>query len=157
MLKLLPVSVMLAMVSRMHADHSQDDVPVHGLRRFGRAINIACFFLLLLVMGTVIYGLVLRAIWEGSYYIAVAMSMIGSVVLLLGLAQQEIAARDRATWRAMAEWQLRATYRRIAERRGDDAGPDPAGMSDDFDLYYENLVEALMDDMQRVSGESRAA
>jgi hypothetical protein len=141
----------------MYPDALQDDSPVHGLQRFGRVINIACFFLLLLVMGTVVYGLVLRAIWEGSYYIAVAMSLVGAVILLLGLAQQEIAARDRATWRAMAEWQLRATYQRIAERRGDDPMQNPARMSDDFDLYYENLVEALMDDMQRVSGESRRA
>ncbi|WP_157190196.1 hypothetical protein [Novosphingobium sp. Rr 2-17] len=143
------------MVRSMDADGIIGGGPVNRLRRFGRAINIACFFLLLLVMGTVIYGLILRAIWERSYYIAVAFAILGAVALLLGLAQQEIAARDRATWRAMAEWQLRATYDRIAARRGEAQMQDAGDLGDGFDLYYENLIEAIIDDMQRVTGESR--
>ncbi|EIZ79044.1 hypothetical protein WSK_2589 [Novosphingobium sp. Rr 2-17] len=146
---------MVGMVRSMDADGIIGGGPVNRLRRFGRAINIACFFLLLLVMGTVIYGLILRAIWERSYYIAVAFAILGAVALLLGLAQQEIAARDRATWRAMAEWQLRATYDRIAARRGEAQMQDAGDLGDGFDLYYENLIEAIIDDMQRVTGESR--
>jgi phosphoglycerol transferase MdoB-like AlkP superfamily enzyme len=77
------------------------------LQSFGRTVNLAFFFVLLLIMGTVIYGLILRAVWEDSYYTAVGIAVLGAIVLLIGLAQQEIAARDKATWRAMAEWQLR--------------------------------------------------
>jgi hypothetical protein len=79
------------------------------LQSFGRTVNLAFFFVLLLIMGTVIYGLILRAVWEDSYYVAVAIAVLGAIVLLIGLAQEEIAARDKATLRAMAEWQLRAT------------------------------------------------
>ena len=124
------------------------------LRAFGRMVNIVCFFLLLLVMGTVVYGLVLRAEWERSYYLAVGISVLGVIVLLIGLAQQEIAARDKATWRAMAEWQVRATYGKLAARwaeREKDGKPVPTIDSDD---YYEQLLEVMIEDMQQATQSS---
>ena len=69
------------------------------LQSFGLTVNLVCFLVLLLIMATVIYGLILRAVWEDSYYIAVGIAVLGAIVLLIGLAQQEIAARDKATWR----------------------------------------------------------
>lgn len=121
------------------------------LRSFGRVVNLACFFVLLLIMGTVIYGLILRAVWERSYYIAVAIAVFGAVVLLIGLAQQEIAARDKATWRAMAEWQVRATYRKLAERWAEEEKQGRPTPTIDSEHYYEELLEVLIADMQRVT------
>lgn len=121
------------------------------LRAFGRVVNLACFFVLLLIMGTVIYGLILRAVWEDSYYVAVAIAVLGALVLLIGLAQQEIAARDKATWRAMAEWQLRATYRKLAERWAQDEKSGRPAPTVDSELYYEQLIEVLIEDMQTVT------
>jgi small-conductance mechanosensitive channel len=121
------------------------------LRAFGRFINSVCLVLLLIVMGTVVYGLFLRAQWERSYFIAVAIAVFGVIALLLGLAQQEIAARDKATWRAMAEWQLKATYAKLAAQwaEGEKAGiPTPTV---DSSAYYEQLMEVLIQDMQRTS------
>lgn len=121
------------------------------LRSFGRAVNLACFFVLLLIMGTVIYGLILRAVWEDSYFIAVGIAVLGAVVLLIGLAQQEIAARDKATWRAMAEWQLRATYRKLETRWAEQEKTGLTPPTIDSELYYEQLIEVLIEDMQRVT------
>lgn len=121
------------------------------LRSFGRMVNLACFFVLLLIMGTVIYGLVLRAIWESNYYIAVGIAVIGAIVLLIGLAQQEIAARDKATWRAMAEWQVRATYRKLAVRWAEQEKQGRPVPTIDSEHYYEELLEVLIEDMQRVT------
>ena len=121
------------------------------LRAFGRFINIVCFFVLLLVMGTVIYGLLLRARWEDSYYIAAGIAAIGTVSLLLGLAQQEIAARDKATWRMMAEWQLTATYTKRKARWDDGEKAGIATPTVDSEDYYEQLMEVLIEDMQRAT------
>jgi len=121
------------------------------LRSFGRAVNLACFFVLLLIMGTVIYGLILRAVWEDSYYIAVGIAVIGAIALLIGLAQQEIAARDKATWRAMAEWQLRATYAKLAARWAEQEKSGRAAPTIDSEDYYEQLLEVLIEDMQTVT------
>jgi len=121
------------------------------LRAFGRMINVICFFLLLLVMGTVVYGLLLRAEWEDSYYIAAGIALIGVISLLLGLAQQEIAARDKATWRAMAEWQLSATYTKLKARWADGEKAGIVAPTVDSEDYYEQLMEVLIEDMQRAT------
>lgn len=126
--------------------------PEHNrLRSFGRSVNLACFFVLLLIMGTVIYGLVLRAVWEDSYYIAVGIAVLGGIVLLIGLAQQEIAARDKATWRAMAEWQLRAAYAKLAARWAEQEKQGIPAPTVDSESYYEELLEVLIGDMQRTT------
>lgn len=121
------------------------------LRSFGRYVNLACFFVLLLIMGTVIYGLVLRAIWAHSYSIGVVIAVFGAIALLIGLAQQEIAARDKATWRAMAEWQLRATYEKLTLRWAEQEAAGLRPPTIDSELYYEQLLEVLIEDMQRVT------
>lgn len=112
--------------------------------RFNRAIDLVCLFALIAVVATVIYGLTLRAAYEQSYYGAVVIAVLGAAVMLIALAQQAIAARDAATWREMAEWQIRAARTRLAARgraSGLDLGPESS-------LYYEYLVEALIEDMQ---------
>ena len=121
------------------------------LRAFGRAVNMICFFVLLLVMGTVVYGLLLRARWEHSYFIAVAIAIFGVITLLVGLAQQEIAARDKATWRAMAAWQLRATYKKLSLQWNEAAKTGTPVPTVDSDDYYEQIMEALIEDMQRTT------
>jgi hypothetical protein len=130
------------MIDRPHATR---------LRSFGRLVNFACFIVLLLIMGTVIYGLVLRAIWAHSYTIAVVIAVLGAIALLIGLAQQEIAARDKATWRAMAEWQLRATYAKLARRWAEQERAGQRAPTIDSEFYYEQLLEVLIEDMQRVT------
>ncbi|MEP9404014.1 hypothetical protein [Sphingomonas sp. VNH70] len=113
--------------------------------RFNRAIDAVCLFALVAVVGTVIYGLTLRAKYEQSYYGAVVVAVLGALVMLVALAQQAIAARDAATWREMAEWQIRAARAKLAARKGAsglELGPESP-------LYYEYLVEALIGDMQR--------
>ena len=121
------------------------------LRSFGRFINLACFFVLLLIMGTVIYGFVLRAIWAHSYTLAVCIAVFGAIALLIGLAQQEIAARDKATWRTMAEWQLNATYAKISKRWAEEERNGRRPPTIDSELYYEQLLEVLIEDMQQVA------
>lgn len=121
------------------------------LRSFGRLVNAVCFVVLLIIIGTVIYGLVLRAVWESNYYIAVGIAILGAIVLLIGLAQQEIAARDKATWRAMAEWQVRATYRKLAIRWAEQERQGQPAPTIDSEHYYEELLSVLIEDMQRVS------
>lgn len=116
-------------------------------RRTGRIIDAICFCILMLVVGTVIYGLLLRALYEHSYYGAAALAILGALVMLIGLAQQTIAARDAATWRAMAEWQIRAARTRsasAAQQMHDADGPSDPNSS----LYYEHLLEALIIDIQ---------
>jgi hypothetical protein len=110
-------------------------------------IELVCFLLLLLAIGTVIYGLMLRALWADGYYVVIALVGIGAVVMLLSLAQQAIAARDAATWRAMAEWQIRAARSRIMTGAASAAGT--ADLDPDSPSYYEHLVEALLDHVQR--------
>lgn len=114
-------------------------------QRFNRAIDLVCLIALVAVVATVIYGLLRRAAYEGSYYGAAGIAVIGAMVMLIALAQQAIAARDAATWREMAEWQIRAARTKLAARgiaTGIDVGPESA-------VYYEYLVEALIEDMQR--------
>lgn len=122
----------------------------HGLHRsrwparIGQLIEIACLFALIAVFVTVIYGFWLRAIWAHGYFLAVGVAIVGALVILVGMAQQAIAARDVATWRDMAEWQIRAARDRIAPG----AVPlDPAAQADvdpDSAAYYEVLVGALV-------------
>jgi hypothetical protein len=110
-------------------------------------IDGVCFLALLVTMGTVIYGFVLRAIWANGYFVAVMLAVAGALAILIGMAQQAIAARDAATWREMAEWQIRAARAKIRSgaARGAAAGADDP----DSPLYYEHLVEALLDNVQR--------
>lgn len=116
-------------------------------KRTGHVIDIMCFCALLLVMGIVIYGLLLRAVYERSYYGAVGLAGIGALVMLIGLAQQTIAARDAATWRKMAEWQIKSARTKAMQMtgRGNDSAAD---LDRDSSLYYEHLVEALIIDIQ---------
>ncbi len=119
--------------------------------RVNRAIDLVCLFALIAVVGTVIYGLTLRAGYEQSYYAAVVIAVLGAAVMLVALAQQAIAARDAATWREMAEWQIRAARAKLAAR-GRASGLD---LGHESPLYYEYLVEALIEDMQN-SGDDAA-
>lgn len=121
-------------------------------RRTGRIIDAVCFCLLMLVVGTVIYGLLLRAMYEHSYYGAAALALLGALVMLIGLAQQTIAARDAATWRAMAEWQIRAARTRSASAAGQAHDADGQG-DPSSSLYYEHLLEALIIDIQESDGQ----
>ena len=115
--------------------------------RTSRVIDAVCFAVLLLVLGTVIYGLFLRAHYEHSYYGAAILAIIGALVMLIGLAQQAIAARDAATWRDMAQWQLRAARTRVETRMG--RADDKIQTLDPHSaVYYEHLIEALSADMQ---------
>lgn len=129
----------------MQSDDIFAQRPSSGLHTFGRVVNAVCLLLLLVVIGTVIYGLILRAEWERSYWAAVVIAVMGGLSLLIGLAQQEIAARDKATWRAMAEWQLRATYTKVADRAADRGET----LQTDNDAHHEQLIEALIEDMRR--------
>lgn len=129
--------------------------PRSAIRRFGSAVNIACLVALLMVMAAVIYGFLVRAAWEKSYYVVTLFAVLGGIALLVGLAQQEIAARDRATWRTMAEWQIRATYRKVAARHLKPGEPFDPDSTHDYELYYEELLHALIEDMQRISNEAR--
>jgi len=108
-----------------------------------------CFVALVAVMATVIYGFFLRALWAHSYFIAVLLGIFGAMTILIGLAQQAIAARDAATWRSMAEWQIRAARSRIAGGVGDLTSSTDEKLDADSPDYYEHLVEALLDDVQR--------
>lgn len=120
-------------------------------KRTGRIIEAICFLLLMMTIGTVVYGLMLRAFWADGYYVVIALVLIGALVMFLSLAQQAIAARDAATWRAMAEWQIRAARSRIMGGAATAGGP-ALDKTTDFDpespLYYEHLVEALLDHVQ---------
>jgi hypothetical protein len=121
--------------------------PPSWQKRSTRIVNGICLATLLVVMGTVIYGLILRASFERSYYAAVVVSIMGAMVIIIGLAQQAIAARDALTWREMAEWQIRAAAQRISVRAS--ATTTVAGMlGPDSDAYYDQLIETLLDDMQ---------
>lgn len=110
-------------------------------KRIGRLIEGVCLIALIAVVGTVIYGFWLRAIWAHGYYLAVAVAVIGAFVILVGLAQQAIAARDVATWRDMAEWQIRAARTRAAQA-------NPTELADEIEpnsaAYYEILVGTLV-------------
>lgn len=118
-------------------------------RQTGRVINGLCFVVLLLVIGTVIYGLLLRARYEQSYYGAAVLAVLGAFVMLIGLAQQAIASRDAATWREMAEWQLRAAHAKAMRATSEGEEPDSIA-------YHETLVEALIHDMLNKDAEGPA-
>lgn len=121
---------------------------LHGLNQTrwplqtSRLIDAICLVALVAVIITVIYGFWLRAIWAQGYYLAVAVAVLGAFVMLIGLAQQAIAARDAATWRDMAEWQIRAAENAV-ERRQAEAGLDE--IDTDSPIYYEFLIGALID------------
>jgi uncharacterized membrane protein len=119
----------------------------HGLthsrwpKRIGRLIDAVCLVALVAVIATVIYGFWLRAIWAHGYYLAVAVAVVGAFVILVGMAQQAIAARDVATWRDMAEWQIRAARAKAAQA-------NPGELDEQIEpnsaAYYEILVGTLV-------------
>jgi len=113
------------------------------------AINLVCLLLLLLTMGTVIWALLLRAWYETSYLAAALVAIAGAVVVTLGLAQQAIAARDRATWREMAIWQIRSATRKLAANGICGADELTELLGTEHTPYYEHLIETLIDDMGR--------
>jgi len=122
-------------------------------RWLGRLVDRLCWVVLVVVMGVVIVGLLRRAHFEHSYALAVIIALFGAFVLLVGLAQQAIAARDLETWRVMAEWQLRAARDR-AGLYEDIPSPNiaitPANAGDEdharyFALLSDILVEEMMD------------
>jgi len=122
-------------------------------KRIGRLIDAVCLVALVAVVVTVIYGFWLRAIWAHGYYLAVAVAILGAFVILIGLAQQAIAARDVATWRDMAEWQIRAARAKAAE-----ANPSDAELGENLEpnsaAYYEILVGTLV---RQAEDEEKAA
>ncbi len=111
-----------------------------------RGVELLCFVMLLATMATVIYGFMVRAIWADGYYVAVALAILGSLVMLVGIAQQAIAARDAATWRDMAEWQIRAAEARLAAMP---VAPDADPLDRDSPAYYETLIATLVDHASR--------
>lgn len=111
-------------------------------RWIGRLIDSACLVALIVVFVTVIYGFWLRAIWAHGYYLAVAVAVLGAFVILIGMAQQAIAARDVATWRDMAEWQIRAARAAAGERQATD--PDADEIEPHSSAYYEVLIGTLV-------------
>lgn len=119
-------------------------------------LDSLCLLILLIVLGTVIYGLFLRAHYETNYYIPAAVAVIGAFVILLGLAQQRIAARDAATWRQIAEGQIAMAAKRVQDEQ---AGNDPGDLARiaGFDGigYQEQLLEALIDVMKEHPGMRR--
>lgn len=114
--------------------------------RLARGVDLLCFLMLLATMATVIYGFMIRAIWADGYYVAVALAILGSLVMLVGIAQQAIAARDAATWRDMAEWQVRAAEARLAVVPIA-SGSEP--LDRDSPVYYETLIATLVDHASR--------
>ncbi len=112
-------------------------------KRIGRLIDAVCLVALVAVVVTVIYGFWLRAIWAHGYYLAVAVAILGAFVILIGLAQQAIAARDVATWRDMAEWQIRAARAKAAEANLSDAELGE-NLEPNSAAYYEILVGTLV-------------
>jgi hypothetical protein len=121
----------------------------HGLnqsrwpKRIGRLIDAICLIALIVVIVTVIYGFWLRAIWAHGYYLAVAVAVLGAFVILIGLAQQAIAARDVATWRDMAEWQIRAARTAAARKSATEANLDEE-IEANSAAYYEILIGTLV-------------
>jgi uncharacterized membrane protein YcjF (UPF0283 family) len=111
--------------------------------RIGRLIDMICLIALIVVIGTVIYGFWLRAIWAHGYYLAVAVAVLGALVILVGLAQQAIAARDVATWRDMAEWQIRAA-RAAAARKVSETQDGNDEIETNSAAYYEVLIGTLV-------------
>jgi uncharacterized membrane protein YcjF (UPF0283 family) len=111
-------------------------------RRIGWVINLICFIALVAVITTVIYGFWLRAIWAHGYFLAVVVAVVGAFVILVGLAQQAIAARDVATWRAMAEWQIQAARARVARAGGNN--DHAVKVEPESAEYYEMLVGTLV-------------
>lgn len=121
------------------------------MRRVGALIDAVCWVVLLLVIITVIVGLIERARFERSYGVAVVVAIAGALVMLIGLAQQAIAARDLATWREMASWQLRAARQRAQDRlnREERAAMERDGGADPFeDIMSDVLIEAIMEQTQ---------
>ncbi|MCA1196362.1 hypothetical protein K9B35_00135 [Sphingomonas sp. R647] len=131
------------------------DEPAPSLRarpgwvaKLARAVDLLCFVMLIATMATVIYGFSIRALWADGYYVAVALALLGSFVMLIGIAQQAIAARDAATWRDMAEWQIRAAEARLAATP---VAPGEEQLDRDSPVYYEMLIGTLVDHASRES------
>ncbi|MDP9056859.1 MAG: hypothetical protein M3N34_05950 [Pseudomonadota bacterium] len=112
-----------------------------------RAIEFICLILLILVMVAVIYGLLLRGYSARSYFVAAGMAGLGALIVIVGLGQQAIAARDAATWREMAVWQIRAATEKL-ERLGIDNHQRIDEILGPIDsAYYKILIDTLIDQM----------
>lgn len=139
----------------MHIDPKHDLARSRWSRRTGQIIDMVCLAMLGAVMVTVIYAFSVRAIWAHGYFVAVAIAIIGALVLLIGLAQQAIAARDAATWRSMAIWQVRAAQQKVTglERPGSPEWPPMLDHGDDpySHEYYEHLVDVVLESLQRAN------
>lgn len=122
---------------------------------FWRWVNRLSFVAVVAILITVIYGLALRATFEQSYWAACILAIAAAVFVLMALAQQTIAARDEATWREMADWQLKAATERVAESRRVNGQSCEGLPSPDDDDYYEQLLATLMDTMRQPSGADR--
>jgi len=125
-------------------------------RRTARLIDALCFVAILAVIGTVIYGFTLRAIWAHGYFVAVGLAVIGALVMLIGLAQQAIAARDAATWRSMAEWQIRAARQKVSGHEFLDGTMHDHELESDSHEYYEHLVDVILESMRRANEDTQA-
>jgi hypothetical protein len=137
----------LAWFADMSADRSSLDRS-RWSKRTARFIDVLCFVALLAVIGIVLYAFFSRAIWARGYVVVLGLGVIGAVVMLLGLAQQAIAARDARTWREMAEWQIRAARAKLMGGGAVDHSVDGA-LDTDNPFYYEHLAEALLENMRR--------
>lgn len=133
----------------MYSEPHHDLTRSRWSRRTGRIIDVLCFVALVAVMLTVIIGFTLRAIWAHGYFIAVALAIVGALVVLIGLAQQAIAARDAETWRDMALWQIRAARQKTANDIADDGTESAVTVDPESQQYYEHLVEVLIDSVRR--------
>jgi len=98
-------------------------------------------------MLVVTYGLLLRAHFERSYYVAAGVADLGALIVIVGLGQQAIAARDAATWREMAMWQIRAATEKL-ERLGTH---NPQQIDDILgqteSAYYKIIIDTMIEQM----------
>ena len=116
---------------------------------FRTALDTLCFVLLALTMGTVIWGMVLRSIYEKSYLAGALVAILGAVVVIVALAQQAIAGRDRATWREMAVWQIRSATQKLEAKGIHRSAAFEELLGGENTPYYEHLIETLIEDMGR--------
>ena len=133
----------------MQLAHKHDLARSRWSGRTSRFIDIICLLVLIAVVSTVIYGFALRAIWAHGYFIAVGVAIIGAMAMMIGLAQQAIAARDATTWHDMAAWQLSAARDKVAQREGNSGSGTLTAIDPDSPDYYEELITVFIESVQR--------
>lgn len=148
----LPRTTMFDMDGAMVFEREHDLERSRWSERTGRLIDAICLVVLVGVVATVIYGFALRAVWAHGYYIAVAVAIVGALVMMIGLAQQVIAARDAATWHDMAVWQLRAAREKIEGGAVVGASDTMSASDPDSPDYYEQLIKVFLESVQRTDG-----